>query len=201
MKKYRDARGYRKIPIGYSATDTGALRPMLQDYAVCRPDESERMDFYAVNTYSWCGPDTTYNTSGYPQLQELSQNYPVPIWMSEVGCNTVPPRNFQDQNAVFSDPMVDTWSGAMIYEWIQELNHYGLVSYGPALAPSVEEGKRVVQGCVAHLPRQTGSLHSLIHSRRPAYPGTAGLLQPAASLGHHYSFQRRLISVCCDYDH
>lgn len=146
MRKYRDSRGYRKIPIGYSATDTGALRPMLQDYAVCRPDASERMEFYSINTYSWCGPETTYNTSGYPQLQELAQDYPVPIWMSEVGCNTVPPRTFTDQEAVFGPSMVGTWSGAMIYEWIQELNHYGLVSYGPVADTSVQDGNKVVQG-------------------------------------------------------
>lgn len=146
MKKYRRAKGYRDIPVGYSATDTGALRPMLQDYVVCRPDETERMDFYSINTYSWCGPATDYKTSGYPALQELSEDYPIPIWMSEDGCNTVPPRTFSDQNAVFGPEMVDTWSGAMIYEWIQELNHYGLVSYGTPLAPDVNEGSRIVQG-------------------------------------------------------
>lgn len=146
MKKYRDAKEYREIPVGYSATDTGALRPMLQDYVVCRPDAKERIDFYAVNTYSWCGPETTYNTSGYPMLQKLAEDYPVPIWMSEDGCNTLPPRNFKDQDAVFGLPMVETWSGAMIYEWIQEMNHYGLVSYGPALDPSVQDGNKIVQG-------------------------------------------------------
>lgn len=146
MKKYRDAKGYRKIPIGYSATDTSALRPMLQDYVVCRPDASERMDFYSVNTYSWCGPQTTYETSGYPMLQQLANDYPVPIWLSEDGCNTVPPRDFKDQDAVFGPKMIDTWSGAMIYEWIQEMNQYGLVSYGPQVDSKVQEGNRVVQG-------------------------------------------------------
>jgi 1,3-beta-glucanosyltransferase GAS1 len=146
MKKYRDARGYRPIPIGYSATDTGDLRPYLQDYVACRPDASQRMDFYAVNTYSWCGAGTTYQTSGYPMLQNLSNNYPLPIWMSEDGCNTVPPRDFNDQDAVFGPEMVKTWSGAMIYEWIQEVNNYGLITYGPKMPIDVHEGNRVVQG-------------------------------------------------------
>jgi 1,3-beta-glucanosyltransferase GAS1 len=30
--------------------------------------------------------------------------------------------------------MEDQWSGAIIYEWIEEDNDYGLISYGPSLA-------------------------------------------------------------------
>jgi 1,3-beta-glucanosyltransferase GAS1 len=146
LKAYRDAKRYRKIPIGYSATDTAVLRPMLQDYVVCRPNETERLDFYSLNSYEWCGSSATYETSGYSQLQALAVNYPVPIFLSEDGCNTVPPRTFDDQAAIFGREMVDAWSGAIIYEWIQELNNYGLVSYGPSQAADVNIGSSVVQG-------------------------------------------------------
>ena len=30
--------------------------------------------------------------------------------------------------------MSGTWSGAIIYEWIEEANDYGLISYGPSVA-------------------------------------------------------------------
>jgi hypothetical protein len=30
--------------------------------------------------------------------------------------------------------MQDQWSGAIIYEWIEEQNSYGLISYGPTVA-------------------------------------------------------------------
>ena len=146
LKAYGNARGYRKIPIGYSATDTAVLRPMLQDYVVCRPNETERLDFYSLNSYEWCGGSATYQTSGYTGLQASAEGYPIPIFFSEDGCNTVPPRDFKDQAAIFSEPMVDTWSGAIIYEWIQELNNYGLVSYGPQQAPDVNQGSSVIQG-------------------------------------------------------
>ncbi|KIV97639.1 hypothetical protein, variant 1 [Exophiala mesophila] len=146
LKAHIAEQGYRKIPIGYSATDTAVLRPMLQYYLVCRPNVTERLDFYALNSYEWCGQSQNYNTSGYFALQEEAENYPVPIFFSEDGCNTVPPRTFNDQAAIFSEPMVSTWSGAMIYEWIEELNHYGVVSYGPPLDPSVQDGDRVIQG-------------------------------------------------------
>ncbi|ETI25595.1 hypothetical protein G647_02369 [Cladophialophora carrionii CBS 160.54] len=146
VKSYRDARGYRKIPIGYSATDTAVLRPMLQDYLACRPNATERLDFYALNSYEWCGDSPDFQTSGYIGLQALAENYPIPIFFSEDGCNTVPPRTFNDQAAIFGPEMVDTWSGAIIYEWIQELNNYGLVEYGPAVGPEVNQGSVVVQG-------------------------------------------------------
>src|SRR6187551_3191336 len=40
MKAYRDKRGYRKVPIGYTATDIAELRPMLQDYLTCGGNSS-----------------------------------------------------------------------------------------------------------------------------------------------------------------
>lgn len=29
--------------------------------------------------------------------------------------------------------MADTWSGSIVYEWIEETNDYGLISYGPSV--------------------------------------------------------------------
>ncbi|KAJ9610341.1 hypothetical protein H2200_005118 [Cladophialophora chaetospira] len=146
IKAYQVAKGYRKVPIGYSATDTAVLRPMLQDYLVCRPNVTERLDFYALNSYEWCGSSPDFQTSGYVGLQASAEGYPVPIFFSEDGCNTVPPRTFNDQAAIFGPQMVDTWSGAIIYEWIQEMNAYGLVEYGPAQGPDVNDGSIIVQG-------------------------------------------------------
>ncbi|RMD40166.1 hypothetical protein DV735_g4954, partial [Chaetothyriales sp. CBS 134920] len=144
LKTYRDAQGYRNIPIGYSATDTTVLRPMLQDYVVCRPNTTERLDFYSLNSYEWCGSTPTYESSGYVNLQAAAEGYPVPIFFSEDGCNTVPPRTFSDQAAIFGSKMVDTWSGVIIYEWIQEENNYGLISYGSNDTSTDSEGSTVV---------------------------------------------------------
>jgi 1,3-beta-glucanosyltransferase GAS1 len=146
LKSYRDQKGYRKIPIGYSATDTQVLTPMLQDYLVCRPNDTERLEFYALNSYRWCGEAATYQTSGYSTLEQMFEDYPVPVFLSETGCNTVPPRTFGDQATVLGSDMSGIWSGAIIYEWIQEMNQYGLVSYGPQQAAEVQEGNHVIQG-------------------------------------------------------
>jgi 1,3-beta-glucanosyltransferase GAS1 len=146
LKAYRDARGYRPIPIGYSATDTAVLRPMLQDYLVCRGNASERVDFFSLNSYEWCGAQTSYEISGYMALQQSFDKYPVPVFFSETGCNTVPPRNFADQIAIFGSNMSETWSGAIIYEWIQEMNAYGLVAYGPFASDALQQGTTVIDG-------------------------------------------------------
>src|SRR5690242_5222170 len=134
LKAHRDAKKYRPIPVGYSAADIASLRPMLQNYLACGSNASEALDFFALNAYSWCG-DSSYQTSGYNMLEANSTEYSIPIFMSETGCNTVRPRTFDDQNALFGD-MADTWSGSIVYEWIEEANNYGLISYGPKVDPA-----------------------------------------------------------------
>jgi hypothetical protein len=135
MKAYRDSKGFRNIPVGYSAADIASLRPMLQEYLACGDNSSEAIDYFALNAYEWCG-DSTYTQSGYSFLTENITDYNVPIFFSETGCNTVPPRTFQDQTAILGPEMNEYWSGAIIYEWIQEQNNYGLISYGPKVDPT-----------------------------------------------------------------
>ncbi|KAK0706534.1 Glucanosyltransferase-domain-containing protein [Lasiosphaeria miniovina] len=135
VKKHRESKGYRKVPIGYSAADIAELRPMLQDYLTCGGDDSQNVDFFALNSYEWCDV-TTYDVSGYANLQKQAVNFPVPIFFSETGCNVPGPRLFDDQQAIFGKEMSSDWSGAIIYEWIEEANHYGLISYGPPVAPT-----------------------------------------------------------------
>jgi len=99
-----------------------------------------------LNAYEWCGQNT-YMGSGYSQLNQMAQGYNIPIFFSETGCNTQSTggRTFGDQNAILGPDMDDTWSGAMIYEWIEEANNYGLISYGPTAAATAT-GTNVVGG-------------------------------------------------------
>lgn len=142
MKAYRDAQGYREIPVGYSAADILELRPALQDYLTCGGNSSEIVDFFSLNSYSWCDP-STYVGSTYNQLEQYAKNFPVPIFFSETGCIIPGPRVWDDQDAVFGSEMVNDWSGSIVYEWIQEENSYGIITYGspnqPA-GPNVEGG-------------------------------------------------------------
>ncbi|KAI9823997.1 MAG: hypothetical protein M1819_001085 [Sarea resinae] len=130
IKAYRASKKYRDIPVGYSAADIASLRPMLQNYLACGTNSSETVDFFSLNAYEWCG-DSSYVTSGYSQLSTNATDYDIPIFFSETGCNTNPPRTFDDQSAIFGDDMNQIWSGAIVYEWLEEENNYGLISYAP----------------------------------------------------------------------
>jgi hypothetical protein len=137
MKAYRDSKNYRKIPIGYSAADIAYNRPMLQNYLACGDNSSEALDFFALNTYSWCG-DSSYEQSGYDQRVEEAKILNIPIFISETGCRVPRPRTFTDQKAIFEE-MASVYSGSIVYEWIEEANNYGLISYGPKLEQADEE--------------------------------------------------------------
>lgn len=68
-------------------------------------------------------------------LEQNSTDLHIPIFLSETGCNTVRPRDFKDQEAIYGE-MSDVWSGSIIYEWIEEANNYGLIKYGEKVDPS-----------------------------------------------------------------
>lgn len=134
MKAYRASKNYREVPIGYSAADIAELRPMLQNYLACGDNRDAAIDFYGLNSYEWCGTNT-FNGSGYNVLQEQAVDYGTPIFFSETGCNVGGPRTFEDQDSILGPDMEDTWSGTIIYEWVEEANNYGLISYaGGALS-------------------------------------------------------------------
>lgn len=46
--------------------------------------------------------------------------------------------------------MAGVWSGSIIYEWINEMNGYGLIQYGPPTDSSVNQGSSVVEGFLIH---------------------------------------------------
>ncbi|ORY14037.1 Glucanosyltransferase-domain-containing protein [Clohesyomyces aquaticus] len=136
LKAYRNSKKYRNIPIGYSAADIADLRPMLQNYMACGTNTSESLDFFSLNAYEWCG-QSSYAQSGYSQLMKNASSYSIPIFLSETGCIEPKPRNFDDQQAIFGE-MSTVWSGAIIYEWIEEANGYGIIQYGEKVDPAAE---------------------------------------------------------------
>jgi len=75
-----------------------------------------------------CG-DATYQTSGYSDRMAEFAGYPVPVFFSEVGCNVVRPRTWSEMNAIYGPQMSPILSGAIVYEWTQEANDYGIIQY------------------------------------------------------------------------
>lgn len=78
MKAYRDSKGYRKIPVGYSAADITSLRPNLQNYLACGSNSADTVDFYSLNvsidTMVFCSStDPPFrHTSGVVTLRTIS---------------------------------------------------------------------------------------------------------------------------------
>ncbi|KAK4934902.1 Glycolipid anchored surface protein 4 precursor [Elasticomyces elasticus] len=129
IKDYISAQSKRSIPVGYSAAD---VRPLLMgtfNYLSCglSNDTSSKIDFFGLNSYSWCG-DATFQSSGYDVLVSDFSNTTIPIFFSEYGCNLVTPRNFSEVPVLYSSQMTPVFSGGLIYEYSEEVNNYGLVN-------------------------------------------------------------------------
>ncbi len=54
-KAHIKQKGYRAIPVGYSATDISQIRPAFQDYLVCNDGDTNNadsaVDFFGLNIY------------------------------------------------------------------------------------------------------------------------------------------------------
>ena len=127
VRQYIRNRGYRTIPVGYSAADVQENRLELAEYMNCGTDD-ERSDFFAFNDYSWCDP-SSFTTSGWDQKVKNFTGYGLPLFLSEYGCNTNE-RKFEEVASLYSTDMTGVYSGGLVYEYSQEASHYGLVEVG-----------------------------------------------------------------------
>ena len=132
LKNYIAKNSQRKIPVGYSAAD---VRPILADswsYLSCDLDgdktDMSRLDFFGLNSYSWCGGDATFQSSEYDTLVAQFSNTTVPVFFSEYGCNKVLPRVFDEVEALYGPQMTPVMSGGLVYQWTEDTNHFGLVN-------------------------------------------------------------------------
>lgn len=126
-KAYIKQKGYREIGVGYATSDDAGIRELVADYFDCGDDRSQAIDFWGYNIYSWCG-DSSYTESGYDQRTAEFQDYNVPVFFAEYGCNSVQPRTFSEVDALYGDQMNGVWSGGIVYMYFEEANDYGLVT-------------------------------------------------------------------------
>lgn len=124
MKTYIANRGYRPIPVGYSAADVSANINQQFAYFDCGED-IERGDFFAFNDYSWCDP-SSFTQSGWDRKVQNYTGYAVPLFLSEFGCiqNT---RQWNEIGSLYSTDTSAVYSGGLAYEYTVEPNGYGLV--------------------------------------------------------------------------
>lgn len=124
LREYIRNRGYRTIPVGYSAADVSENRLEMAEYMNCGTDD-QRSDFFAFNDYSWCDP-SSFTESGWDQKVKNFTGYGLPLFLSEYGCNTNT-RTFQEVAALYNTEMTGVYSGGLVYEYSQEASNYGLV--------------------------------------------------------------------------
>jgi len=155
MRKYIKSRGYRQIPVGYSAADVADNRMEMAHYMNCGSDD-ERSDFFAFNDYSWCD-QSSYTISGWDQKVANFSDYSIPLFLSEFGCNKNK-RTFTDQiKAMYSDPYAAVFSGGLVYEYSQEASNYGLVEIDDGSVKELADFT-ALQGAYSTTPIPTGNL-------------------------------------------
>lgn len=115
---------YRPIGVGYAAEDNQYVRDALSAYMNCGSNQDEAVDFYGQNVYSWCG-DSSFTQSGYNVRVENYQNYSVPVFFAEYGCNTAGTRLFTETPVLYGSMMDDVFSGGIVYLYFQDTNDYG----------------------------------------------------------------------------
>ena len=125
IRQYIRNRGYRTIPVGYSAADVAENRLEMAEYMNCGTDD-ERSDFFAFNDYSWCDP-SSFTVSGWDQKVKNFTGYGLPISLSEYGCNTNT-RDFVEVASLYSTDMTAVYPGGLVYEYSNEDSNYGLVT-------------------------------------------------------------------------
>ena len=126
----------RMIPVGYSAADVSEILTDSWAYLSCDINgdstDPSRIDFFGLNSYSWCGPTSptaNYKASSYDKLIENYGKTSIPLFFSEYGCNKVEPRVFDEVPVLYGN-MTSVMSGGLVYEYYQETdNKFGLVEF------------------------------------------------------------------------
>ncbi|TFB00116.1 1,3-beta-glucanosyltransferase [Trichoderma ghanense] len=128
VKQYIKDKKYRAMGVGYAADDDADIRDQIAAYFNCGPTE-ESVDFFGYNVYEWCG-EKTFESSGYNRILSFFQDYSVPVFFAEYGCNQpdgAAGRIFQETGALYVHNMTEVLSGGIVYEYFEEENDYGLV--------------------------------------------------------------------------
>ena len=125
-KAYIKSKNYRQIGVGYATNDDADIRENLANYFDCGNRE-DAIDFWGYNIYSWCGK-SSFTESGYDVRTKEFENFDVPVFFAEYGCNEVRPRLFTEVGALYGKQMTDVWSGGIVYMYHEEENKFGLAT-------------------------------------------------------------------------
>lgn len=154
MRQYIGSRGYRQIPVGYSAADVDSNRMEMAHFMNCGTSD-ERSDFFAFNDYSWCDP-SSFTQSGWDQKVKNFTGYGLPIFLSEYGCIKPGPRVWSEVTSLFSSDMSAVYSGGLAYEYSEEGSGFGLVNISSSTAVTESTGFAAYQKALKNTANPTG---------------------------------------------
>lgn len=127
MKAFRDARGYRLIPIAYSQWDSPYLKKTAVDYLTCG-EYADSIDLFGLNLFYSCGEDLPLMYHEFVEAQ-------IPVLLSEIGCyDTEEFRNFSEIADTLGlgskgGDYLDVFSGGIVYDWPNDTANWGVVQY------------------------------------------------------------------------
>ena len=142
----RDTKAYIKnnvkrwMGVGYAANDDADIRSEIAHYFNCG-DQSDAIDFWGYNIYEWCG-ENTFVGSGYADQVKFFEDYSVPVFFAEYGCNIpngAAGRIWEETTALYSSNMTGVISGGIVYMYFQEANDYGLVKVSNGAASTMKD--------------------------------------------------------------
>ncbi|KAK4157791.1 Glucanosyltransferase-domain-containing protein [Chaetomidium leptoderma] len=140
LRAFRTARGYRPIPLSYSAADVASLRLPTAHYLTCGGSNendaaSTSIDLLGLNIFLGCAK------ANWTALQhDFTDLLPIPVVISEAGCRTTDAggRDFADVALVLGGDeegggFRDVFSGVSVFEWAMgggdSEGRYGVVRY------------------------------------------------------------------------
>ncbi|CAH7675334.1 Glucanosyltransferase-domain-containing protein [Phakopsora pachyrhizi] len=134
----RDVKRYLKAVkssalVAYASIDGAKLPAFLAQYVSCDVVE-EGLDLFGLNNYRWCGNSDF--KSAYEEVHQQFKDLQIAAYFSEFGCIDVKPRVWTEVNAIFSEPMSDTWSGGSAFSYFPTSEGYGILD--PSLGNKLE---------------------------------------------------------------
>jgi hypothetical protein len=104
----------RQIPVGVNLSFTQQFRLGALQYMTAGSPE-ERVDFMSFGVYDWVGPSSFF-ISGYRNLCEAFEPYPVPMFWAEYGAAYHGRARVMDEvECVFSPDMTGVLSGGFLH--------------------------------------------------------------------------------------
>ena len=134
IKAFRNARGYRTIPISYSSSDGRPICLTSAEYFACGNDdtqgEEESFDLFGIQAQLSGEYATDYTQSGYGDMYEDFKNYSLPVVFSGIIGNICMDTSNLSRVATVLGPVLQAvFSGAIVQGWYEMWANFSLVEY------------------------------------------------------------------------